>query len=426
MATKRKKSVTIGEKISEANKKRKRQVAQLDQVGEEGFHFLGGEARFFYKRIDPKSAPATLIFTARASKAEIYLAQKPVSLLLDILRRRGENDPTLYRIVREKAVRLFPSGVDSQAQARILAALAVKVRVIANGHFDSENNRVNFREALAAAASELHDAVGQVPNFGQNKLEALISNMVFSIDDEDKLREFFISTLVHVGEVLICDEKLWFFSGESSGWVRLVISKPDRVGHWFYLAVVQLSNGKHYVVYFRLHRVASALANEQGSLPVAAIVGDWLDILKSSDAEIGEPFLIADSYYMSKSVRDIVKANNLPAIVAVPKERWQNMVSLLENRLSKAGDSASLYNEATDEVHNCVIISCINGLTLHISCSLDISRMTRVLAGSTTGPMAKSSKSCQTGAMDLKAGLKRRPGTSTKRVLLAATCITRP
>ena len=35
------------------------------------------------------------------------------------------------------------------------------------------------------------------------------------------------------------DEKLWRFTGES-GWVRLVESKPDKIGHWIYTLCVKV------------------------------------------------------------------------------------------------------------------------------------------------------------------------------------------
>lgn len=236
------------------------------------------------------------------------------------------------------------------AKSRILLTLAVKIRIIANGRTDIADNVLTYREALQDAIRDLADELGQMRTSGVNIVQELLTNMIFTMDDETELRDHLRKTVISVGEVLVCDEKLWFYSGEADGWVRLVISKPDRVGHWFYLAVVKLANGKFYAVYYRLHRVPNKLANQQGTLSVDIIGADWIQIFRQSDPEITEPFIIADGYYMSEAMRDKIKAENVAAIIAVPPERWQSMISLLEPKLKSAGDSSALYNEETDEV----------------------------------------------------------------------------
>jgi hypothetical protein len=336
-------------------------MAQLDAAAVNGFEKLPAKAKFAYKWHDRIRAAASLNFTNHSTKSSIYLDQKPLNIILEILRRRGQEDPILAGYVKESSSvggAEGRSGPDSKANSRILKALAVKIYLIANGRTNENNKPIGYREAIEAAIDDLAAEFGVVPKSGINVIEKLLTNMVFSIFDEKTLRERIKTTVVHVGEVLICDEKLWFYSGEADGWVRLVISKPDRVGHWFYLAVVKLSNGKYYVVYFRLHRVENKLANQQGSLPVDEIGQEWLSLLHQSDPEVAEPFLIADGYYMSEAMRERIKESGRAAIIAVPPERWPSMIQLLEGDLKKAGDSSSFYIEATDEVQYYSRFSC--------------------------------------------------------------------
>jgi hypothetical protein len=249
--------------------------------------------------------------------------------------------------------------------------------------------------------------------------------MIFTMDDETELRDHLRQTVISVGEVLVCDEKLWFYSGEADGWVRLVISKPDRVGHWFYLAVVKLANGKFYSVYYRLHRLPNKLANQQGTLSVDIIGADWIQIFRQSDPEITEPFIIADGYYMSEAMRDKIKAENVAAIIAVPPERWQSMISLLEPKLKSAGDSSALYNEETDEVQ--IFQFPFNEIAFNsqFSSYLVTSHMTLLSTASTRGRLDKWSKFSRMVGELPKDGRLQRPGISTKRLSMGVMYSTR-
>ena len=58
----------------------------------------------------------------------------------------------------------------------------------------------------------------------------------------------------HLGTYIAGDEKLLRFFGESDN-VRVVFSKPDRVGLWFYQLASILSSGLSYLIHLRLHDV---------------------------------------------------------------------------------------------------------------------------------------------------------------------------
>ena len=75
--------------------------------------------------------------------------------------------------------------------------------------------------------------------FSSKGLEALISN-------------HFQSIVQSLGQGVASDEKLFHFTGDSVD-VRLVISKPDKIGLWFYELVGALTCGAHYLLYLKMH-----------------------------------------------------------------------------------------------------------------------------------------------------------------------------
>jgi hypothetical protein len=92
------------------------------------------------------------------------------------------------------------------------------------------------------------------------------------------------------------------------------------------------------------------IANAQVPISVDEIGRDWVDLMALSHPEIAHTFFVADSYYMSAAMRDVVKTSKRSALIALPPERWTQVTGLLSPYLSKAGDSVTLYNESTDEV----------------------------------------------------------------------------
>jgi hypothetical protein len=55
-----------------------------------------------------------------------------------------------------------------------------------------------------------------------------------------------------LGQGFAGDEKLRYGIGDSVD-VRLVISKPDKIGLWFYELVGALKCGAHYMLYLKMH-----------------------------------------------------------------------------------------------------------------------------------------------------------------------------
>ena len=119
--------------------------------------------------------------------------------------------------------------------------IAIQVRIVAKQHRSTENNpiqkilRVNLQEAKTH-----FEVTGTVP--GINIIEHLSSIILFD-EMEDILNENFQKLAESLGQCVAGDEKLFHFTGESKD-VRLCISKPDRIGLWFYQLCALLRSGK--------------------------------------------------------------------------------------------------------------------------------------------------------------------------------------
>ena len=162
----RSKSTTVAEKVADVNLVRKKITAQLDAAATQGYEKLQDKAKFAYKTHDRVRASATLNFTQHSPKSSLYLYQKPLKTILEILRRRGENDPTLAGFVKISSTKRDAerdSGPDSKANSRILKALAIKIYIIANGRTDQTDKAIGFREAIEGAVHFfecLHEKTG--------------------------------------------------------------------------------------------------------------------------------------------------------------------------------------------------------------------------------------------------------------------------
>jgi hypothetical protein len=66
-----------------------------------------------------------------------------------------------------------------------------------------------------------------------------------------KMKNLWIAMSVQIRIIVAGDEKLWRFTGNN--YIRLCISKPDKVGFWFYELCARLSNGLPYMLSLLMH-----------------------------------------------------------------------------------------------------------------------------------------------------------------------------
>ena len=115
----------------------------------------------------------------------------------------------------------------------IYVQLAVYLWIMGN-----PSNVVDERRPLRTHIDEALDFFHSLAQFDHNTprthtIEQLFSKFHISADYFDEISKGFRSAISKIGRNVAGDEKLFHFTGDSA-FVRLVLSKPDKVGFWFY------------------------------------------------------------------------------------------------------------------------------------------------------------------------------------------------
>ena len=98
--------------------------------------------------------------------------------------------------------------------------------------------------------------------------------------------------LLNLGSPVSGDEKLFRSTGNSC-YIKLVPSKPSRIGLWMYQLVAQLSNGLPILIHMRMQAVETV--RRERAL-VHEVVRGWRSVIDSFSYRC---ILVFDSYYFS-------------------------------------------------------------------------------------------------------------------------------
>lgn len=211
----------------------------------------------------------------------------------------------------------FDLGERSDREGRISRQItprhiwqAIAIQVLLTGNQvrakESDPNKHFLQERVQYAKDFLQEKTGEHA-YSRNLLLKVISNCFLEPKHASLLSSNFCGILESLGQFAAGDEKLFHFTGNSSD-VRLVISKPDRLGLWFYELCGKLPSGEPFMLDVFLHH------NTSNTVSVQSVVNRWLKVLKFvgkekvPDNQHPNPkcYLIADSYYLDKSVRNLM------------------------------------------------------------------------------------------------------------------------
>jgi hypothetical protein len=175
---------------------------------------------------------------------------------------------------------------------------------------------------------------------GIETIERILSHLLLTSDHTDHLSRNFRSIVKCVGESVACDEKLFYFTG-NSGNFRLVISKPKKKGIWFYQQIGTTPNGKSYLLDLDLWEVLK----EYGQVEhVTNVVKDWCDnIVQMSEGKL--PVLAFDSYYASKPALDHLQEHGFRFVGSVGLNCFEPLQYKVRHHVTKPGQWAGLYSE---------------------------------------------------------------------------------
>ncbi len=214
-----------------------------------------------------------------------------------------------------------------------------------------------LREAFKRALEHLVSIKKDTDNMASGSIgDDFLANMHawfhLSPEDEGELNAKFEAMVAYLGEYAAGDEKLWRYLGES-GWLRQVLSKPDKLGHWFYELCIPLANGRSFLIHVKLHKAAE----EEGTIHVDSVVELWTQVLDRKKQHGVDCFLAVDSYYWSAATRKVLYESNIPYAASCTRERLGFLGHVDEDNtllstipVNNPGDTRGLENLETGEL----------------------------------------------------------------------------
>eukprot|EP00957_Ditylum_brightwellii_P064698 4910239-Ditylum_brightwellii.AAC.1 len=152
--------------------------------------------------------------------------------------------------------------------------------------------------AVKEAVPNLHDINEGI--YCHGTMRRLLNMFWFGVDsvNERQILENMGNLFSAFGNAVPSGEKLFCYTGPS-GYVRMVVSKPGKVGMWMFQVAVSLGCGLPCLIYIKMH----TLCMESGrTVACTDIVKDWsnmtIDCLQCKEAT-----LYMDSYYLTDEGR---------------------------------------------------------------------------------------------------------------------------
>ena len=193
---------------------------------------------------------------------------------------------------------------------------------------------------------------------GRDIILRLVSRMLMGESYCELITANCADMVLRLGQFVAGDEKLFHYTGDS-GLVRLVPSKPDKMGLWFYQKCGALSNGLPFCLFFLLHNSISIAVSTE------SVVSKWVANIRRIDLGVdADPdadwnphtVLVFDSYYTSKDVVDLFRKEqnkNVCYLASVTPDRFANLTRFLlpPGYVDVEGASKAAYKEDTKELY---------------------------------------------------------------------------
>jgi hypothetical protein len=202
--------------------------------------------------------------------------------------------------------------------------------------------RESFQAASNYFATNIADRDINFPC--ERSWKTYMSEFLFTNHYFPQISENFQAPLDHIGQYAAGDEKLLHFTGDSVN-IRLVPSKPDRIGFWFFELVVKLSNGTPYLIYMRLN---DASAVDGVFISTEDVVRDWCDIVKGDDDP--RVILCFDSYYLSHGSHDVLTNTSTIYVAACKENVFRELTNYMRPYANTINVWHGIYKESTGEL----------------------------------------------------------------------------
>ena len=269
-----------------------------------------------------------LNFHCRDSPLSIFLKLFPPELASKIMGKCVEEDPMCMRKCSGRGKRTKMHTGQKEVFQYLSCRILVQGRQKDMGR--------NTEESLMNAKKELESKNDQ---FLMGKKKMIGVHRCFFVrigsDEESTISDNLTGSVRVLGGYLCCDEKLYYFTGDSY-LIRKVLTKPGRIGIWFYQSAIQLANGLPFLVSTSAHSSPTTTAK---------IISEWIKIANSK----GRAVAVMDQYYMSREARQLVVKMNANVVAGLNRDRFRNWAQIMESNVKTRGRSRHMHNPNTGE-----------------------------------------------------------------------------
>lgn len=231
-------------------------------------------------------------------------------------------------------------------QQKIWQALAVQIRITGRQNHSTENDPNPRSLSSNVTEAKAHfDSLGYGLCANRESLERVIARCLLSQEYSATISANFVSVIDSLGQYIAGDEKLFHYTGDSPH-VRLVPSKPDRVGLWFYQLAGRLRNNLPFLLDTFMHDSST------GVIKVSSVVQRWANVIAAVPRS-EKCYLAFDSYYTDSAARTLLQQQKIRYTASAQSSRFNSLVRAVHPSGKKAdtlGEWRGLYNDNTREV----------------------------------------------------------------------------
>jgi hypothetical protein len=252
----------LSERATDLENDRKKRSGRLDRIHEDGFVLIDAAHDHFYWD-EPIREKRFFAFnlSRSADLLDIFLHLITPQLL----------NKCISNLSKDKLImgKKHPWVINYTVKIGfLLLAIMIRIYGLQNRPLQNTKNDRPLRANISEAITHFLQLNPSLSFPSMSVLEKLMSIPLFTYHYFEEISLNCQSVVRHLGEYVAGDEKLFHFTGDS-GDIRLVLTKPDRIGLWFYQLCAPLHNGASFLLWFKLHHSDAFLGE---NIPVASVV----------------------------------------------------------------------------------------------------------------------------------------------------------
>ena len=210
-----------------------------------------------------------------------------------------------------------------------------------------QGNQAGGLKRLPAIKDALNHLKKQNPQvYGLSTMKKLLSMYYIDYENEEteKVSKNMAKVFKELGDQVSGDEKLFYYTGRSK-YVRVVPSKPLRIGLWMYQACISLGCGLPCLVYTKMHDSDKDLGKV---VKCHDIIKEWGEMIKKANEE-AHTTLFMDSYYLQQQSRGWLKENGIKYLASIHSGRFGVLVDSMKSKVTSTGQYVQCFNQHTKE-----------------------------------------------------------------------------